>query len=180
MEKRKPDPLKLTPQQEAELLSTLPLERTWLNAIVDCLLLRPDGEAEVEAIANWIARSGREMTEAPKETITRIINDYCSDAQDTVPRNTQKHDLFGRTDKNTYRLRSYPNSPDLLEIQKVHFTDHWYQVAYKELCEQMKKGKNRDSWKAFTNRQRILIFAQTMLPGTPQHKIYQLRKSANT
>ncbi len=46
-------------------LFALPLHRTWLADIVEALLYRPDGRAEVAAIAVAIAGTSRDVGDTP-------------------------------------------------------------------------------------------------------------------
>ena len=86
---------------DAELLATLPVKRTWLDDIVDILLHRPNGTANIGAITLEMMRRDRDVGATPEATITRVINNYCGEAND-VDR-VVKHDLFARIAPGTYR-----------------------------------------------------------------------------
>ncbi len=85
-----------------EGFESLPLHRTWLDDIVDILMHRPNGQAEVEAIAIGIMRTDRDVCATPQQIITRTINNYCSDANDAL--REVKCDLFERVASATYAV----------------------------------------------------------------------------
>jgi hypothetical protein len=86
---------------------------SWLNDIID-VLLRFRGTAHVSTIARELANSYGRDIEAMEQTITRRINDFCSDATDW--KKTKDYDLFKRVEPATYKLRSYPDRPDINEL----------------------------------------------------------------
>lgn len=154
-----------------DLLASLPLRRTWLADIVEVLLHRPGGTAEVATIAAIIARTDRDMGDTPDQTITRTINNYCSDARDTG--RTVQHDLFERTAPGTYRMRSYPSTPDLVEIQNIEFDDSIEGGACSMYWEALRQiGTRAGRWNQITNRERLEIFAKAISPGGQWHDRY--------
>ena len=64
----------------------------WLDDIVNVLLNKPRGTAHVSEIARDLWYSEKRDINSIEETITRRINDYCSDAADFAK--TLDHDLF--------------------------------------------------------------------------------------
>lgn len=145
-----------------DLFGALPLKRSWLNDIVDVLLRRPDGIAPVQAIAIEIMKSGRDVGATPEETITRTINNYCGNANDTNC--VVKHDLFERTGPAAYRLRSYPSKPDLIEIEAIRFADRAHASAWKDFCARAVKSPR---WRTLSKRQRLILYARAIRPEGP-------------
>jgi hypothetical protein len=145
----------------SDLIPGLPLHRTWLEDIVEFLLSRPNGTAEIEAIAIGVAQIGKRSIRNPEETVTRTINNYCFDARDRDK--VVKHNLFERVSPNTYRLRTFPNSPDLIEIQEIKFADLVYGDFWKEL--NIKKSKSDPKWSSKSKREKLMFVLQETKPG---------------
>src|ERR1700730_7398429 len=93
----------------------------WLDDIVNVLLNKPRGTAHVSEIARDLWYSEKRDINSIEETITRRINDYCSDAADFAK--TLDHYLFQRVKPATYRLGSYPDKPDICELTPVRFDE---------------------------------------------------------
>jgi hypothetical protein len=153
-----------------ELLAALPLKRTWLDDIVDICLHQPDGTAEIEAILLKMMHLDRDIGAVPESTITRTINNYCSDANDYD--RVVKHDLFARVGPSRYRLRSYPEKPDLFEIQNVCFTDIGYESTWNLFRNTAKKNPK---WENMTRRKRLVAFARNIQPGARCYDELQAR-----
>jgi hypothetical protein len=62
----------------------------WLDDIID-VLLKMRGSAHVNAIARELSKSYRRDIDTVEQTVTRRINDFCSDAADF--RKPKKYDL---------------------------------------------------------------------------------------
>lgn len=153
-----------------EGVESLPLHRTWLDDIVDILIHQPNGVAEVEAIANAMMRTDRDVRARPQETITRRINNYCSDANDTSKK--VRFDLFERVAPGTYRLRGWPKRPNLIDIQNIEFDDPAYQIVW-ELFLRLVKEKVPEKVKSASNRRLLEIFTRNIKPGGPLHDKFE-------
>ena len=156
-----------------EGFESLPLHRTWLDDIVEILMHRPNGQAEVEAIANDMMRTDRDVGATPYETITRTINNYCRDANDAS--REVKSDLFERVDRATYRLRSWPARPDLIEIQGVKFDDDAHQSTWEWFLILVQK-KYPERAKSMSRRELLQVYTRDMWPGGPLHDELKQRK----
>jgi hypothetical protein len=126
--------------------SSLPLRRTWLDDIVAVLLARPDGEAHVDTIANEMMKGTRDVGSTPEETITRRLNDFCADANDSDRR--PRKVFFRRTAPGTYRLIGWPKAPNLVDVQDIEFSDPAYASTFKTYSDAMKKTLGKE-WSAF-------------------------------
>jgi len=126
------------------LIDQLPLERTWLDDVVDILLCQPHGEAHVDTIVHHMMRTNREVGSAPQETITRTINNYCPDANDMNREPT--HLLFRRTAPGTYKLLGWPARPNLRDVQDVRFTEDAYYHTWNDFCKTAQKQLGAE-WK---------------------------------
>ena len=156
-----------------EEFENLPLHRTWLDDIVDILMHRPNGQAEVKAIAFGIMRTDRDVGAKPNQTITRTINNHCSDANDALPE--VKSDLFERVARATYRLRSWPDRPDLIEIQGVKFDDDAHQSTWEWFLTLVQK-KYPERAKSMSRRELLQVYTRYIRPGGPLQDELKQRK----
>jgi hypothetical protein len=107
-------------------------------------------------------RSARDVGSKPEATITRTINDYCSDAEDF---SHSRPDLFERKSPAEYRLRSFPNRPDLIEIENARFEDPAYSEAWKEFQSiAQRQVRNRDGR---SRREQLIAFSKAVRKGGP-------------
>jgi hypothetical protein len=143
--------------KKEEYFELLPLTRTWLEDIVDAFLKRPNGVGEVDAIALAVKRNGRDVGDKPESTVTRTINNYCANANDEERKT--KHPIFERVSPATYRLLSYPDSPDLIEIQNIQFDESGYKKAWKYFVDFV---KNDPKWKELSKREMLTAFAMNI------------------
>jgi hypothetical protein len=151
-------------------IDSLPLKRTWLADIVDEFLRAPGGIDHVDAIVNRIMRSGRDLGKAPKETVTRRINDYCRDAKDS-DRKVQ-HPIFAHVRPGTYRLLTYPDYPNLIEIQEVQFSDSAFRYAWQKFSAEMKSSQSA-AWAALSKRERLIAFLEhAVRENAPRHYLF--------
>ena len=158
-------------------IDDLPLHRTWLDDIVDVLMKRPDGTADVQTIANEIMKLHREVKANPEQTITRKINDYCGDARDLTK--TPRYDIFERVEPGTYRLREYPQKPDLVNIQSVKFSDRAYTRTWDHFCKIAEKQIGRD-FRNWSNRKKLRKFADLLVKNEDMKELLQThRKTVN-
>lgn len=147
---------------DRDLIALLPLERTWLADAIEVMLHRPNGIAEADVLVIEIGRLGRDLRKTPKETITRTLNDWTVNAGDTVkePRGA----LFERIDRSTWRLLSWPQAPDLIELQDIRFADEAYKRTWDFFVEKVReKPDAAQKWDAMTKRARLELFAEKLL-----------------
>ncbi len=144
--------------KDDELIDKLPLSRSWLDDIVEVLLHRPNGEAEIDAIVTALMKIERNIGAEAESTVTRTINNYCRNAGDTMKR--VKHAIFERVAPGRYRLINHPFRPDLIEVQKISFEDRAYQQAWSLFCEIMAK---KERWKIATNRKKLAAFSRHLI-----------------
>lgn len=143
---------------EDELIALLPLERTWLDDLVDVLLHRPEGVAEVAALEIELRRRGRNLKENPEQTITRTMNSWTVNSRD-VAQPVRGH-LFERIAPGTWRLIGWPEPPDLIEVQQIRFSDHNYKRAWDLFVERVEK---RPEWADMSKRRKLAVFAHKLL-----------------
>ena len=103
----------------ARFLDEHPTTARWLDDIVDVLVTSYRGSAHVRDIAHALSRLRHRDINSLEETITRRINDFCSDAADF--KKSARYDLFQRVAPATYRLRSFPHKPDVYELTSIGF-----------------------------------------------------------
>jgi hypothetical protein len=87
----------------------------WLDDIID-VLMRFSGKAHVHTIARELSKSYGRDIDTVEETVTRRINDFCSDAQDFEK--GKEYDLFERVEPATYRLRNYVR-PEVIDMTQI-------------------------------------------------------------
>ena len=95
-----------------KFLAEYPTTIGWLNEIIDLVADYPRG-VHVRIIARELSKSHPNV-DAVEETVTRTINNFCGDAADF--RRPPKYNLFERVEPATYRLRTYPEKPDLFDL----------------------------------------------------------------
>jgi len=142
---------------EQEYISLLPLKRTWLEDIVKALLRRPYGVGEVDAIALAIQQGERNVRDNPESTVTRTINDHCINTLDV--KRKAKHPLFKRIAPATYKLLPYPETPDLVEIQNIQFTEPGFKQAWDIFVYWWISDPD---WNTVTKRKKLAIFSRSI------------------
>ncbi len=140
-----------------DLYQVLPLKRTWLDDIVEVFLKRPNGIAEIDAIVTALLKTDRDMGSEAESTVTRTINNFCINAGDAEEK--AKHAIFERIGPAQYRLLTFPNPPDLIEIQKTEFSEYAYQQVWAFFVERAKKNPK---WATLSKRQRLEAFAHNL------------------
>jgi hypothetical protein len=141
-----------------------------LADIVDEFLRAPKGIDHVDAIVNRLMSSGRDVGKAPKETVTRSINDYCPDAKDAD--HTVTHPIFARIEPGTYRLLTFPDRPDLVEIQDFKFTDPAFRYAWEQFSKEM-KSRQQSVWAALSKRGMLTAFMEyAVRPSGAMHYLF--------
>ena len=161
----------VTPDPVEDFLEVHPLKRTWLAEIIDILLDEPNGTARLEQIARRLPANRDVPSQAA--TITRTLNTFCSDASDFE--GGPERDLFQRVEPATWRLRSYPDRPDILELDDIAFDDDAMQSAWGWFAEKVKE-KDAKLWPTLSNRQRLTLAARNF---SSVEDIYNFRKQSN-
>lgn len=151
-----------------ELLHLLPLKRTWLDDIVAVFLKRPYGVADIDAVVTALLKTDRHMGAEGESTVTRTINNYCINAGDS--KGEVKHAFFERINPGMYRLLTFPNAPDLIEIQNVQFSDHAWQRVWSLFVDLAKKNPK---WKNATKRRRLEAFARYLRETGPLRNLLE-------
>jgi hypothetical protein len=153
------------------IIADLPLKRTWLADAVNVLLHSPDGTAHIGTIVDRIIKMGRDVGVEPEATVTRTINNYCSDALDF--NRSPEFDLFSRVNDATYRLRAYPAIPHLIEIQDIEFEKPVYQKVWREFSHIL-KTKQKAAWTRATHEKRLDSFIRLTGPGGPLEYLWTI------
>jgi hypothetical protein len=110
-----------------KFLTEHPTTMGWLNEIIDLLAKYPRG-AHVRILARELSKSHPDV-DAVEQAVTRAINNYCGDAMDF--KRSPKYNLFERVEPATYRLRTYPQKPDLFDLLGIEFKDATMQRVWK-------------------------------------------------
>jgi hypothetical protein len=126
----------------------------WLDDIID-VLLRFRGTAHVNTIARELAKSYDRDIETMEQTVTRRINDFCSDAQDW--KKSKDYDLFERVKPGTYRLRCCPDRPNIIELVRIQFEESKMQYLWSWFSELAQK-KTPKRWAEAKNEKRLEAF----------------------
>jgi hypothetical protein len=107
-------------------------------------------------------KTTRDVGREPESTITRRINDFCSQARDTD--RAPKADLFARVDDATYKLRGYPVRPNLIDIQDIAFSDPAFQYVWERFVPLVKE-KAKAGWQNASHTKRLEVFIKNVGPG---------------
>ena len=102
---------------------------------------------------------------------SRTINNYCSDANDVSREVKYNCNLFERVAPGTYRLRSWPERPDLIEIQRVKFDDDAYHSTWELFLTGVPESAN-----SMSKRELLEVFATAIQPGGLLHDELKHRK----
>jgi hypothetical protein len=148
-------------------LTEFPLKSKWLDDIITVLLRRPNGTAHVSSIGRdlW----GERYVDSMDQTITRTINNFCSDAKDW--HKTPEYDIFKWVEAATYRLRSHPNRPEIIELVRVEFDDADMNYVWKTFCDKAKK-KDAAKWNSFGTSRRLSAFAANFRKNPAWRNMY--------
>ena len=147
-----------------------PLRSSRLDEIVDAFRRRISGTAHVRDLV--LELWGDHDVDSIEPAITRQIDDYCSNAPDF--NRPKAYDLFERVAPTTYRLRCYPNKPDLLELFPIQFEEPSMQSSWLLFAA---KAREDHCWKLASNWQRLSAFAKTM-PGESETPSILLKQYA--
>ncbi len=144
----------------------------WLDEIIDVLIERR-GTAHVRDVANDLAKSNDARDkDTVEQIVTRRLNDFCSDAADF--RKDADHDLFERVEPATYRLRSYPERPNVIELVRIEFDD----MAMQSMRDSF-RTKYAQQWKQADNTKRLAAFVKWMA-REQNHAEYERRKAQHS
>jgi hypothetical protein len=131
----------------------------WLDDIIDALIARR-GTAHVRDIARDVARTNDARDKATVEQIvTRRLNDFCSDAADFSKQ--AAHDLFERVEPATYRLRSYPERPNVIELVRIEFDDTAMQSMW-DIFRNTVRQRYAQQWRQANNEKKLSAFVKWM------------------
>jgi hypothetical protein len=140
-----------------------------LDEIVDAFRRRISGTAYVRELA--LELWGDHGIDSIEPAITRLIDDYCSNAPGFS--RPKAYDLFERLAPTLYRLRSYPNKPDLLELFHIHFEEPALQSSWLLFAA---KAREDHCWKLASNWQKLSAFAKTMADEPDMPSILRKRE----
>jgi hypothetical protein len=142
--------------------SFLNMHRTaarWLDDIIDTFIERR-GTAHVRDIARDLAKSDDARDkDTVEQIVTRRINDFCSDAADF--NKDAAHDFFKRVEPATYRLRSYPERPDVVELVRIEFDDPAMQSMW-ESFKRAARQRRAQLWREANNGKKLALFVKWM------------------
>jgi len=131
-----------------KFLAEYPTTVGWLTEIIDLVAKRPRG-IHVRDLARELSKSHPNV-DAIEQTATRTINNYCGDAKDF--KRPQKYNLFERVEPATYRLRTYPQKPNLFELLGIDFVDVTMQGLWKWFADAQRSGlSNEQTLVGFVN-----------------------------
>jgi hypothetical protein len=139
-----------------EFLALHPLERSWLDEIVDLALSRADGEVSVADLVQALAPPGGRP--AVERSVRFCLEDFSS-GLDGAGR--PDWDLFLRLSPQRYRMRRHPVRPDTLDFVEIRFREpavHSEFVSFAEMIE----GQQPALWAAADNRRRLEAFARVL------------------
>lgn len=145
----------------------------WLDDIIGALVERR-GTAHVRDIATDLAKSNEARDkDTVEQIVTRRLNDFCSDAADF--RKDASHDLFERVEPATFRLRSYPERPNIIELVRIEFDDPAMQSMW-DSFRSAARQKHAEQWKQADNAKKLAAFAKWMARES-SHAEYERRKA---
>ncbi len=145
----------------------------WLDDIIDVLIERR-GTAHVRDIANDLAKSSEARDkDTVEQIVTRRLNDYCSDAADF--RKDAGHDLFERIEPATFRLRSYPERPDVIDLVRIEFDDIAMQSMW-DTFRRLAGQEHAQQWRDADNEKKLGAFVKWMAKDQSRAE-YERRKA---
>jgi hypothetical protein len=118
------------------------------------------GIAHVKIIVDDLVKSNKARDkDTSEEIVTRRINDFCSDAADF--NKDAAYDLFERVEPATYRLRSYPERPTIIELVRIEFNDPAMQSMWVWFRQGAKK-QHPQRWQQANNEKKLSAFVKWM------------------
>lgn len=151
-----------------KFLELHPLKPRWLDIIISALSKRSNGTAHVRDLGRELG--GDHDIDTIESTITRRINDFCSDADDF--KRPKAFDLFARVEPATYRLRSFPRIPDTTDLETVEFQERAMQWTWEYF---VRFAKENVAWTDASNRKRLTAFARYMAKESGQSYYHEMR-----
>lgn len=151
--------MKFVPEQEIDdLLSTLHLEKSWLELVVESFMRMPFPRSHTRDIAmDVLQRHPHREVEAQEETVIRTINDFCAEATDFNNRKGVR--LFERIDAGTYRLVRPIARHEIIDLQsQTRWEDAEEQYLWNWFEDRMRKKDSQ--WSELPKSQRLARFAR--------------------
>ncbi len=134
-----------------KFLVRFPIERAWLDDIIDFLLQEPKGIASKEKISLGLANSHNHVR-ALKETVESAIGPRCKGVQKL---DTSQTPIFELIEPGVVRLLNYPDRPQTSSENDFKFVDVTAQFRYGCFIELLKKKKAIEAWKKKKWREKI-------------------------
>lgn len=163
-------------RMDASVRPFLDMHRTtvrWLDDIIDVLIERR-GTAHFREIARDVAKAkDARDKDTVEQIVTRRLNDFCSDAADFSK--DAAHDLFERIGPATYRLRSYPERPNVIELVRIEFDDMAMQSMW-DSFKNMARQRHAQQWRQANNEKKLSAFVKWMAKDQSQAE-YERRKA---
>ena len=157
-------------------LNTYRTTAHWLDDIIDAFISRR-GTAHVKVIADDLMKSNKARDkDTVEQIVTRRINDFCSSAEDF--NKDAAHDLFERVEPGTYRLRSYPERPTIIELVRIEFDDVDMQSMWDSFRKRAKKRQPLD-WRQADNAKKLRAFVKWMAKEQNRAE-YERRKAQDS
>jgi hypothetical protein len=139
-----------------DLLRLHPLERSWLDEIVDIAVSRAEGEVTVAVLVQALAPPGARTS--VERTVRQCLDDFSSGLDGGL---RPDWDLFYQIDAQRYRLRSHPVRPDLLDHVDIRFREPAVQDAFESFAE-MIESQQPKLWAAADIRRRLDAFGRVL------------------
>jgi len=131
----------------------------WLDDIIDALIERR-GTAHVRDIARDVAKANDARDkDTVEQIVTRRLNDFCSDAADFTKQ--AAYDLFERVEPAIYRLRSYPERPNVIELVRIEFDDIAMQSMW-DTFRNIVRQRHAQQWREANNEKKLAAFVKWM------------------
>jgi hypothetical protein len=129
----------------------------WLDDIIDALIERR-GTAHVRDIARDLVKfNDTRDKDTIEQIVTRRLNDFCSEAADF--RKDSAHDFFEKVEPATFRLRSYPDRPNVIELVRIEFDDAAMQSMW-DFFRTIARQKHAEQWKQAGNAKKLAAFVK--------------------
>jgi hypothetical protein len=144
-----------------EFLALHPLERSWLDEIVDVAVSRAEGEVTVADLVQALAPP-RERTPVER-TVRLCLEDFSSGVEGP---GRPEWDLFFRAGAQRYRLRTHPVRPDTLEFLDIRFREPAVQSAFEAFAD-MIESQQPALWAGADNRRRLEAFSRVLGHSAP-------------
>jgi len=144
-----------------DFLALHPLERSWLDEIVDLAVSRAEGKVTIADLVQALAPPGERTS--VERTVKLCLEDFSS-GLDGAGR--PGWDLFFRAGPRRYRLRSHPIRPDTLEFVEIRFREPAVQSAFEAFAD-MIGGQQPALWAGADNRRRLQAFDRVQAYSAP-------------